>query len=303
MVLKLNNILIYMVLEVLLLADPPCQEKIEESQERQERQEKQENLVLAVKSLIKYNKKEVTSFLFCFGGFVLLSSVLFSALERHEAVLHCRLHGREQRVLLPLAAPALLARVQVGALVRRLLDLRRGVLVLVRPALRASHVAHLRRTQLAVGALEPQRLRRRLVAVEPLARLADLLALLVPLEPLAHRDRHLLGVVLHVEGLDAERSLQVSRGGGVEALLLRICRLVLLLLHHLVVDGVAPADAPLRVQALGAQERGGQERVVRARAAAELRAVRRHDFTNARLLHQVLHLTGKKSGKTNQFFF
>jgi len=141
------------------------------------------------------------------------------ALEHREAVLDRRGLRVEVLVRRPLLAPARLPRVEKGARVRLLEDLRLRIDVLVGPA-RGHDVVRHGRTELAVRVLAPQVLGRGLVAVEPLAGPLDLAGLGAALDADARLDAHDLGVRLHVVGHGREVRHGLLGGGGREALAL-----------------------------------------------------------------------------------
>ena len=141
------------------------------------------------------------------------------ALEHREAVLDRRGLRVEVLVRRPLLAPALLPRVEKGARVRLLEDLRLRIDVLVGPA-RGHDVVRHGCAELAVRVLAPQVLGRGLVAVEPLAGALDLAGLGAALDADARLDAHDLGVRLHLVGHGREVRHGLLGGGGREALAL-----------------------------------------------------------------------------------
>ena len=118
----------------------------------------------------------------------------------------------ERAVRVPLDAPAVLARVQVVALVRRHALLGLGVHVLPRPALAARQLAHHRRAPLALLVLAPLVARRLLVKVEPLARLLHLALDELALDLARAADAHVLRVVVHLGRLALQLAVLVRLG-------------------------------------------------------------------------------------------
>jgi len=158
-----------------------------------------------------------------------------------EAVLHSGAVRVEELVRRPLAAPTLLARVQVAAGVRRHLLLCLWVDILIRPARRLDVTCH-RRTELALAVLAPHGLGRALVAVEPLAGALDLAAGLVLLDADTRLDCHQVCVRLHLVGHDRQALERLFCGDLVEAALLLLKRFCLQDLLLVLVDLVSPRN-------------------------------------------------------------
>ena len=185
-------------------------------------------------SIFKFNKKEVIFFvLFC----LIFKRLLFLGPQRGEAVLH----RVEHLVRRPLATPPLFARVKVAARVRRHLLLRLGIDILIRPARRLDLARH-RRAQLPLAVLAPQRLRRALVAVEPLAGALDLAARLVLLDADARLDSHQFCVALHFVGNDRQVLERLFCSCLIEAAQLLVERLCLQEFLLFLVDLICPRN-------------------------------------------------------------